>query len=168
MLIKQSITAPVWPIAICRILIGVLWLTSLRWKLPPDFIPPEGVRGLMEWLQLEVQHPFLPVYGQFVQLIVLPNFSLFAWAIFIGELLTGLGLLLGLFTRAASILGLLMSLNLLIGLFEVPGEWPWSYLMLATFHFLFIVMEPGRVWGLDGWWAGRRAVVSLPGKRSGV
>ncbi len=30
-----------------RTLIGLMWLLSLRWKLPPTFAPAEG-RGLME------------------------------------------------------------------------------------------------------------------------
>jgi thiosulfate dehydrogenase (quinone) large subunit len=152
----NSITAPVWPVALCRIAIGVLWLTALIWKLPPNFMPLEGLRSLREWMELEVQYPFLPVYGQFVQSIVLPNFTLFAWATFTVELLIGLGLLLGAFTRAAAVLGLLMSLNLMIGLLEVPNEWPWSYIMLVLFQVVFIFTAPGRVWGVDGWRARRR------------
>jgi thiosulfate dehydrogenase [quinone] large subunit len=152
----NSITAPVWPLALCRIAIGVLWLTALIWKLPPNFIPPEGLRSLREWMELEVQYPILPIYGQFVQSIVLPNFTLFACATFVVELLIGLGLLLGAFTRAAAVLGLLMSLNLMIGLLEVPNEWPWSYIMLVMFQVVFIFTAPGRVWGVDGWRAGRR------------
>jgi uncharacterized membrane protein YphA (DoxX/SURF4 family) len=71
------------------------------------------------------------------------------------ELLAGLGLLLGFFTRAAAVLGLLMALNLTIGLLEVPNEWPWSYFMLVLFQILFIFTDPGRVWGIDGWRARR-------------
>ena len=156
----NSRAVPLWPMAICRILIGILWLTSLRWKLPSTFTPPEGLRGLMDWMQLEVRHPFLPVYGHFVQSIVLPNFALFAWAIFLGELLAGLGMLFGAFTRAAALLGLLMSLNLLIGLLEVPGEWPWPYIMLAMFHAVFVFTGPGRVWSLDHW-RERKTVVTF-------
>ena len=152
----NSITAPVWPLALCRMAIGVLWLSALIWKLPPNFIPPEGLRSLRDWMELEVQYPVLPVYGQFVQSIVLPNFTLFAWATFIVELLIGLGLLLGAFTRAAAMLGLLMSLNLAIGLLAVPNEWPWSYIMLVMFQLVFIFTAPGRVWGFDGWRTGRR------------
>ena len=149
------ITAPLWPLALCRIAIGILWLTALIWKLPPNFIPPEGLRSLKDWMELEVQYPVVPIYGQFVQSIVLPNFTLFAWATFIVELSIGLGLLLGFFTRAAAVLGLLMSLNLTIGLLNVPNEWPWSYIMLVMFQILFVLTDPGRVWGLDGWRAGR-------------
>jgi len=145
----NSITTPVWPLALCRIAIGILWLTAIVWKLPPNFIPLEGLRSLKEWMELEVQYPVVPVYGQFVQAIVLPNFTLFAWATFIVELLIGLGLLLGLFTRAAAMLGLLMSLNLAIGLMAVPNEWPWSYIMLVMFQAIFVLTDPGRVWGLD-------------------
>jgi thiosulfate dehydrogenase (quinone) large subunit len=152
----NTITAPVWPIALCRIVIGGLWLSALIWKLPPNFIPLEGLRSLKEWMELEVQYPVVPFYAQFVQAIVLPNFMLFAWATFIVELLIGLGLLLGIFTRAAAVLGLLMALNLTIGLLNVPNEWAWSYFMLLLFQILFTFTDPGRVWGIDGWRARRQ------------
>ena len=142
--------APLWPIALSRVLIGALWLGSLRWKLPPNFAPAAG-RGLLDWLQLEVQHPTFDFYARFVQSVVIPNFTLFAWFIFLGELLVGLALLTGTFTRPAAALGLLMSLNLGIGLLEVPGEWAWSYIMLAMWHGVFLVTAAGRVFGVDAW-----------------
>lgn len=142
--------APLWPIALARPVIGVLWLFSLRWKLPPDFAPASG-RGLLDWLELEVAHPAFPVYGQFVEQMVIPNFTLFAWLIFLAELAVGLSLLTGTFTRWGALLGLLMSLNLGIGLLEVPGEWPWSYAMLAMWHGVFLVTPVGLLWGVDGW-----------------
>ena len=145
-----SRTAPLWPIALARIAIGVLWLFSLRWKLPPDFMPAAG-RGLMDWLQLEVQHPSFGFYADFVSGVVIPNFTLFAWAIFLSELLVGLSLLTGTLTRLGAALSLLMALNLGVGLLEVPGEWPWSYLMLAMWSFVFLVAGAGRMWGVDGW-----------------
>ncbi len=145
----MSIRAPLWPIAAARAIIGVLWLFSLRWKLPPDFMPAEG-RGLMDWLELEAAHAAFPLYGLFVEQVVLPNFTLFAWLIFLTELVVGLSLLTGAFTRFGALLGLGLSLNLGIGLLEVPGEWPWSYAMLAMWHGVFLVTGAGRVWGLDG------------------
>ena len=142
--------APLWPISLSRILIGVLWLLSLRWKLPPNFAPATG-RGLMAWLQLEVEHAALPLYGNFVETIVLPNFTLFAWIIFLAELLVGLSLLTGTLTRLGAAVGLLMSVNLGVGLLEVPGEWPWSYAMMAMWHGTFLVTGAGRFLGLDAW-----------------
>lgn len=142
-------------IALTRIAIGILWLFSLRWKLPPDFAPATG-KGLLDWMQLMVQHPSFDFYAAFVQNVVIPNFAFFAWIIFLAELLVGLGLLTGTFTRIAAVVGLLMSLNLGVGLLEVPGEWPWSYIMLAMWHALFFVANAGMVLGIDGLLAARR------------
>jgi uncharacterized membrane protein YphA (DoxX/SURF4 family) len=142
--------APLWPIALSRIPIGVLWLFSLRWKLPPDFAPAEG-KGLLDWLQLEAQYPAFEFYGDFVAGVVIPNFTFFAWIIFLVELLVGLSLLTGTLTRLGAAVGLLMAMNLGIGLLAVPNEWPWSYVMLAMFHGIFLVTAAGRVLGVDGW-----------------
>jgi hypothetical protein len=145
-----SYQTSLWPIALSRVLIGLLWLGTLRWKLPPDFAPATG-RGLLDWLQLEAQYPAFGFYGSFVESVVIPNFALFGWIIFLSELFVGLLLVTGTWTRLAGALGLLMSLNLGIGLLEVPGEWPWSYMMMAMWHGLFLVAAAGRVLGIDGW-----------------
>lgn len=139
-----------WPISASRILIGILWLFSLRWKLPPDFVPAAG-KGLMDWFVLEVQYPAFAFYGDLVSSIVIPNFTLFAWMIFFTELLVGLSLLTGTVTRLGGLIGLLMAINLGIGLLEVPGEWPWSYVMLAMWQAIFVVAGAGRIFGVDGW-----------------
>lgn len=139
-----------WPLSLSRMLIGLLWLFSLRWKLPPDFAPASG-RGLLDWLLLEVEHPLLGFYANFVEGVVIPNFTFFAWIIFLSELLVGLSLLTGALTRLGAAVGLLMSINLGLGLVEVPGEWPWSYIMMAMWHGVFLVTAAGRLWGVDGW-----------------
>ena len=142
-------SAPVWPIALARILIGVLWLFSLRWKLPPSFDGGEE-RGLREWLDLEVAHAAFGFYGDLIETVVIPNFTIFAWLLFLTELAVGLSLLLGYQVRIGALVGLALSLNLGIGLLDVAGEWPWSYAMLAMWHGVFLVSDAGRVWGFDG------------------
>lgn len=139
-----------------RSLIGLLWLASLRWKLPPTFAAPEGHRSLLEWMNLQVAHPTLGLYANFVANVVIPNFTLFAWLTFLIELAVGLSLTLGLFSRVGAALGLLWSFNLAIGLISVPGEWPWSYLMLIMWHALFLVSVDKQIFGIDGWrrWRG--------------
>ncbi len=142
--------APLWPITGARIIIGVLWLYSLRWKLPLDFIPLDNqTLGLKDWMQLMVDHPSFAFYAEFVEFVVLPNFILFAWLVFLGELFVGLSLLTGTLTRLGAFLGLVMSLNLGIGMLEVPGEWPWSYAMLAMWHGVFLITAAGRLLGFD-------------------
>lgn len=129
-------------------LIGVLWLYALRWKLPPSF-DGRGQRSLEDWLKLEVEHAAFGFYGDLINDVVLPNLTVFSWLVFLTELLVGLSLLFGFLTRLGAGLGLLLALNLGVGLLEVPGEWPWSYAMLAMWHGLFLVTAAGRVWGLD-------------------
>jgi uncharacterized membrane protein YphA (DoxX/SURF4 family) len=140
----------------CRTLIGLMWLMSLRWKLPPTFTPTEG-RGLLDWMELQVAHPTLGLYADFVANVVLPNFLFFAWLTFLVELSVGVSLTFGLFTRLGALVGLLWSLNLAIGLLEVPGEWPWSYLMLIMWHGLFLVSTTHQTWGVDNLWKKRKA-----------
>ena len=81
--------------------------------------------------------------------LVLPNFEAFAWLVFLAELAVGLSLLTGTWTRLGALLGLAMSANLLVGLLDVPGEWPWSYAMMALLHGTILVTAAGRVWGID-------------------
>jgi len=148
-------------IAAARMLIGVLWLTSLRWKLPPDF-ESSGSTSLREWLELEVDHAAFGFYGDIIEQVVLPNFTLFAWPIFIAELSVGVGLLLGIGTRIAALGGLVMSINLLVGLLDVPGEWPWSYLLMIMWHGAILVSGAGSLWSVSSLLAKSRG----PEKRS--
>ena len=139
--------SPTWPLSLARMLLGLLWLGTLRWKLPPDF-DGGSERGLREWLDLTVEHAVIGFYGDVIESLVIPNFTLFAWAVFVSELLVGLGLLLGVQTRVVAILGLLMSLNLLVLLLEVPGEWPWSYILMAMWHGTILVSGAGSLWAI--------------------
>ena len=111
----------------------------------------------MDWMELQVAHPTVGLYADFVANIVLPNFLLFAWLTFLIELAIGLSLTLGALTRLGALLGLLWSFNLAIGLLEVPGEWPWSYLMLIMWHGLFLVSIPYQSWSIDAWWQKRKS-----------
>lgn len=142
-----SSQSPTWPLSLARIAMGLLWLASLRWKLPPDF-EPTNQTGLRDWLELEVEHAAFGFYGNLIDSVVLPNFTLFAWLVFLTELAVGLALVLGIYTRPAAFVGLLMSLNLLIGLLDVPGEWPWSYLMMIMWHGVILVSNSNKLWAL--------------------
>ncbi len=147
-LIKPEVFQPL-VLSGCRTVIGLIWMLSLRWKLPPTFEAGPGQRSLLEWMQLQVAHPLLTPYADFVANIVIPNFIIFAWLTFLIELAIGLSLTLGLFTRWGAALGVLWSINLAIGLLEVPGEWPWSYIMLIMWSTLFFVSVSQQKWGLD-------------------
>ncbi len=145
-----GLSAPLWPLAGARILMGLLWLWALRWKLPPDF-DARGETSIEEWLALAVDHPAVEPYGRLLDWLVVPRPVPFSWALFLIEAAVGMSLLLGAFTRVGAALGLLLSVNLGIAFSAVPGEWPWSYAMMAMWHATLVAADAGRLWGIDGW-----------------
>lgn len=139
---------PGWFIGLCRVAFGLMWLYGASWKIPPSF--GQGTdTGLWYWIQQQIQYPTFPWYRSFLESVVVPNFSVFGWLVFLLEFSVGLFLLIGLFTRIASALGLLMSLNLLIGLAAHPCEMSMTYILMTLFHMLFITTNAGLNWGTD-------------------
>ena len=88
-------------------------------------------------------------YKDFLETTVLPHAALFATLQTFGEVVVGLGLVLGLFTRLAAVIGLLLSLN-----YGLATQWmsfgqQGFHLLLITSMIIFLVAGAGRVWGLD-------------------
>jgi uncharacterized membrane protein YphA (DoxX/SURF4 family) len=91
----------------------------------------------------------IPLQADFVNNIVLPNFDLFAPAVYGLEVLTAVSLLLGLYVRLWGVIGALQILNLWLGLYSAPGEWPWTYFFLLLLMLIFALHRYGRRLGLD-------------------
>jgi thiosulfate dehydrogenase [quinone] large subunit len=88
-------------------------------------------------------------YKAFLQNTVLPHASLFATLQTYGEVVVGLGLILGLFTRLTAVIGLVLSLN-----YGLATQWmtfgqQGFHLLLITSMVIFLVAGAGRAWGLD-------------------
>lgn len=150
---------PGWPLGAARIIIGVLWFQQLLWKLPPDFgCTPAGDQGLCDWLNREIQNPAIPVYADLVRNVVQPNLGILGWLVWLAEAGIAVSLLLGLLTRLGGLIGFAQAMNLLIGLAAVPGEWYWSYVMLAMFCLLFALTGAGRWLGIDGYLLSHRRI----------
>src|SRR5437868_3755919 len=113
-----------------RIALGAYWLWEQHWKLPPEFGIHE-TRGLMYSFQSSIDHPTLGLYRTFLQDLVVPNFYLFGWLVFVSETAIGLSLSLGLLTKAGGLLGTLESINLLLAQ-GATEEGPWLYLGLIA------------------------------------
>ena len=130
-----------------RIALGAYWLWEQHWKLPPDF----GVhdpRGLMFSCQSSIEHPTLDLYRTFLQTVVVPNFYLFGWLVFLAETTIGLSLTLGVFTRAGAALGTLQSINLLVAQ-GATEEGPWLYLGLIAANAAVLFTPSNRSLSLD-------------------
>ena len=134
-------------LAVGRIGLGAYWLWEQHWKLPPEF----GVhdpRGLMFSFQSSIDHPTLGIYRTFLQEVVVPNFYLFGWLVFVTETSIGLSLTLGALTRLGGVLGTLESINLLVAQ-GATEEGPWLYLGLIAANLAVVLTPSNRVLSVD-------------------
>ena len=88
-------------------------------------------------------------YKAFLQQTVLPHAKLFATLQAVGEVVVGVGLVLGLFTGLVALIGLVLSLN-----YGLATQWmtfgqQGFHVLLITSMVIFLVTGAGRRWGLD-------------------
>ncbi len=165
---------PTWPLRFASLVIGYLWFTQTLWKLPWNNFGNVGERanglvvntnltaqqpgpfvdsggGLYHWMVQEAIYgnKVVPGYGDLIKNLVLPNWQVVGWLTFLLEAAIALLLIFGLFSRLGGFLSLLQAANLYIGLSQHPQEWPWTYGMLLTLGFIFMLTGAGRVLGLD-------------------
>lgn len=95
-----------------------------------------------------------------VWILFLAHFTVLGVGIWTAELLVGLSLLFGLFTRLGALLALVLSLQLFVGIAYAPGEWYWAYVMLLLLSVCLVAVPAGRRLGVDQalhpWLARRR------------
>jgi thiosulfate dehydrogenase [quinone] large subunit len=88
-------------------------------------------------------------FSTFLTQVVVPHSMLFTCLVVIGEIVVGLLLTLGLFSRAAALYGLGLNLAYLCGYWYVGSPWQMlneAFLMLEV---AFLMVGPGRTFGLD-------------------
>jgi thiosulfate dehydrogenase [quinone] large subunit len=145
-----------------RVALGAYWLWEQHWKLPPEF----GIhdpRGLMFSFQSSIEHPTLGLYRAFLQDLVVPNFYVFGWLVFLAETTIGLSLTLGILTRVGALLGTLQAINLLIAQ-GATEEGPWLYLGLISANVAALLTPSDRRLSLDRRLAPKqRALTGGPG-----
>ncbi len=134
-------------IAMVRIFVGYLWFQQLSWKLPPTF------GGLHIFVAREVGGAFIPGYGTIVKDVLLPNFGLLGTFTFTAELLIGISLMFGIFSRFGAILATVMAVQLYVGLSNT--EWYWTYGTIVLLAVVLLPIPTGRRLGIDQWLAPR-------------
>ena len=138
--------------ALVRIATGILFVTLGAEKILGGF-----VRGGFAKSLPTMYKESWPFWRAFLESVVAPRAGAFAWTVAALELVVGLALLLGLWTRSAAFLGAVLMLTILLAQSWVPGA-PWDRWLtagLATrFALLLLVLlgatDSGRVWGIDG------------------
>lgn len=135
---------------VVRAVVGLLWLENLSWKIPPHFGADDD-SGLYHFTSLAVEHPVLAPFSAVIENVVLPNFAVFGWGVFLAETSLAVFLLLGLATRFWAVVGILQTIAIFLSVSAAPNEWVWSYYLMAVGHVAILGMAAGRVWGLDAW-----------------
>jgi len=144
-----SITAPLWPLALARIVYGVLWWQQSKWKVPSDDFGRKSGGGLWYLVQQEIQYPTVGAYKDFLVNVMVPHWTFFGYMTLATETFIGVTLILGLFTRLCALVALGMAANITIGILSVPHEWGWTYTMMIVLAALFLLTGAGRSVGVD-------------------
>lgn len=142
-------SAPLW--LIVRLYLGYGWLMAGYEKIinPAWFGSGAGaaLKGFVQGALSKTAgaHPDVQMwYASFLQSTVLPHLVAWSNAVAIGELLIGLGLIVGLFTGAAAFFGFFMNFNfLLAGTVSINP----LYLILALG--IMLAHRVAGSWGLD-------------------
>lgn len=138
-----------WIVGAMRIVAGLLWLANLEWKRPPHFGKDLG-NGLYKYIDSGIKNPVFAPYSWFLEHVVLKQYSLFGWITLFTESALAVLLLLGLFTRLASLIAAGMSVSIMLSVLYYPHEWPWSYFLMIAVHLLLFATNAGQHLGLDG------------------
>ncbi|OGG76503.1 hypothetical protein A2950_00550 [Candidatus Kaiserbacteria bacterium RIFCSPLOWO2_01_FULL_55_19] len=145
----NTMSAPFW--LVVRLYLGYEWFMAGWEKVTnPAWFGSDAGAAMQGFVQGALGktvglHPDVQMwYASFLQSVVVPHLNAWSNAIAVGEVLVGLGLIVGLFTGVAAFFGFVMNMNfLLAGTVSVNPIW----LLLAIG-----IMGARRVagyWGLD-------------------
>jgi thiosulfate dehydrogenase (quinone) large subunit len=145
--------------AVVRILTGLIFLAEGWSKLTGEFVRG-GFSGDVKRMAAETW----PFWKSFLETVVAPRAEVFGWAFALGELAVGIGLIVGLFTRVAAGGGIALMILVLLGSGRGEPGATWDMWvtagLTAKFALLLLVLlfavNPGKIWGLDGWISKRR------------
>lgn len=138
-------------LALVRILTGAIWLLHAIPKFLDGamFLPPGGF--FTTYLQRGIATTVGP-YHDFLANVVQPNAGVFAELVRFGELLVGVSLVLGLFSRIGGFVGMVLTLDYMAGrgaLWTLNG-WGSLDAALALLSAISLILPTGRIAGFDG------------------
>ncbi|HEY1868936.1 MAG TPA: TQO small subunit DoxD [Candidatus Cybelea sp.] len=150
MILPSSQSYARW-LAVVRILTGAMWLIHgvPKFLHGDTFLPPGGF--FADYLQQGISKTAGP-YHDFMVSVIAPNAAIFAQLVRFGEVLVGISLFLGAFTRLGGFFGILLPLNYMAvrgAIFTLSG-WGSSDAALALLSAISLVLPTGRIAGFDG------------------
>jgi len=142
-------------IAVVRMARAVLFILFGQYKLSGW----DSHTADLEYLRGYIEGSAVGFYRPILADLVLPHAVFLGYTVGAVEMFIGVSLLLGIWVRAASVLGAVHMLNLTLATWWEPGHGApvWRYfgaeldhLPLLFLFIIFFVSDAGRQWGLDG------------------
>jgi len=137
-------------LAIFRIYTGAFWLIHAIPKFTDSasFLPPDGFMPQMIQKSIGSTTGF---YHDFLANTVLPNIAVFAQLVRAGELLVGISLVLGLFSRIGGLGGMFLALNYMLAknAFGAPDGYGSLDFVAFVISFFNLVLPTDARWALD-------------------
>jgi len=147
-----SNTASAWIWLLIRLYLGYIWLTS-GWKKvnSPAWTGEQSGAALQGYVKGALERAaagkdVASWYAWFLENVVLPNAKLFSFLVAYGEVLVGLGLIVGLLTGIAAFFGGLMN-----AVFLFAGTVSSNPLMFVFATWLVLAWKVAGWYGLDRW-----------------
>lgn len=159
LLAYDSQRVPLFWIALLRILMGLLILTTWGSNMSKGFYTPDGLEVFFTEVFPQASNP-LTWYAVFIDNLILPIKDFFAPFQLVGEFLLGLFLLIGIFTPYSSAAGIFFILNTFLATFG--HDWPWSYATIIGILGVVMLTRAGRSLGIDNLLYNRRGKPPLP------
>jgi thiosulfate dehydrogenase (quinone) large subunit len=146
-----SNTNSAWIWLILRLYIGYTWVTAGFGKITNDAWVGENagtaLKGFMSGvLATATEGGVAGWYASFLESVVIPNAAIFSYMVAFGELLIGLGLIVGLLTGIAAFFGALMNMSFLLA-----GTVSSNPVMLLIAMLLVLAWKVAGWYGLDRW-----------------
>lgn len=130
-------------LTVLRVYLGWKWLTAGWGKITGGFDASGFLTGVVN---NETVMSTYPTFHAFIENIALPNAGLFSFMVAWGELLVGLGLILGVLTTAAAFFAAMMNFSFMFS--GVVSSNPW--MILLTVFVLAAGYNAGKIGG-DRW-----------------
>ncbi|MDQ0256518.1 thiosulfate dehydrogenase [quinone] large subunit [Evansella vedderi] len=130
-------------LTVLRLYLGWTWMTLGWGKVTGGFSAEGYLNGVVANEAVMEQYP---TYHAFIESFALPNAGVFSFMVAWGELLVGIGLLLGVLTTAAAFFGIMMNFAFMFA--GTISSNPW--MVLLTIFILAAGYNAGRIGG-DRW-----------------
>ena len=143
-----------------RVFIALGWLRAAADKfVTPGWFDGSSLAAFLTQ-QVEAGVVAFPFYDSLIANAFLPHADLLGYVVAIGQLLVGLALLTGTFTRAALLGAIFMNVNFLLAGVPDPSAF-YLVIQLALF-----AANAGAVLGVDAWLSSRSSQHQLPASRT--